>query len=982
MTNMCTYVGRKEAALKQREAALKAARESKDGRDGEVTTLRQELESAKEEVASAMDQLKEAESETKALRSMTQRTVLTQEEMLNSLFSILIDKSLKDGVVDVKRVGDRIILVKLVIGDLVLNVISAYAPQVGLNENSKREFWEGLEDMVSSVPVGEKLFIGGDLNGHVGTSSTSFEGVHGGFGFGTRNQEGEEILNFALAYDMFIANSFFRKRTSHLVTFSSGQHTSQIDFVLLRKEDMHACLDCKVIPRECVVTQHKLVVADFRFEIRLQRNKHNKVTRTKWWKLKGDVAQTFKERVIEEGPWAEEGDINIMWRKMAVCIRKIASEEFGLSQGNRREVKDTWWWNEDVQKAIKEKKDCYKRLHHDKCAENIEKYRIAKKSAKRAVSRARGQAFDNLYQRLDTKQGEKDIYRMAKIRERKTRDVNQVKCIKDEANQLLVKNEEIKNRWKEYFNKLFNGGNESSTIELDEPFDDNNRGFVRRIQEYEVKEALKRMKVGKAMGPDGIPIEENRSGVSQKLELWRQTLEAKGFRLSRSKTEYMKCDFSAMGYEDGDVSLDGQVVPKKDTFRYLGSMLQKDGDIDEDVSHRIKAGWLKWRQAAGVLCDPRVPHKLKGKFYRTAIRPTMLYGAECWPTKRRHVQQLCVAEMRMLRWICGHTRRDRVRNDDIRERVGVAPIEEKLMQHRLRWFGHIQRRSEEAPVHIGIIRRPENVKRGDNVQGRNKLAREMSDVMGEGNIESMLSVEMGLRELSSLKVLSSLLFLDFSKAKLRRGVLDPVHLLPPSSTNPSLTRLVGRAAAASNDMQDVRADIVKDALEHVAADDDGDLVEDAVVVAVGQHRRPSIVRQFTSDFKSPGEPKYLEAFGTTSSTLYNRIYVKFHFYCISLHASPESFQSDLSPEEAEDVSFKQAWLIYFWRRAKTHGVEEDIADDRLQLWIGRNAQAPNSHDAIDVERGLTELRKLGIEQQLWEGSRADIDQASLAMENQ
>jgi hypothetical protein len=59
------------------------------------------------------------------------------------------------------------------------------------------------------------------------------------------------------------------------------------------------------------------------------------------------VAQTFKERVIEEGHWAKEGDANIMWRKMATCIRKIASEEFGLSQGNRREVKDTWWWNED-----------------------------------------------------------------------------------------------------------------------------------------------------------------------------------------------------------------------------------------------------------------------------------------------------------------------------------------------------------------------------------------------------------------------------------------------------------------------------------------------------------------------------------------------------------------------------------------------------------------------------------------------------------
>jgi hypothetical protein len=96
----------------------------------------------------------------------------------------------------------------------------------------------------------------------------------------------------------------------------------------------------------------------------------------------------------------------------------------------------------------------------------------------------------------------------------------------------------------------------------------------------------------------------------------------------------MKCDFSATTQEEGDVRLDSQVVPKKDTFRYLGSMLQKNEDIDDDVSHRIKASWLKWRQASGVLCDPRVPLKLKDKFYRTTIRPDMLYGAKYWPTMR------------------------------------------------------------------------------------------------------------------------------------------------------------------------------------------------------------------------------------------------------------------------------------------------------------------------------------------------------------
>ena len=57
---------------------------------------------------------------------------------------------------------------------------------------------------------------------------------------------------------------------------------------------------------------------------------------------------------------------------------------------------------------------------------------------------------------------------------------------------------------------MFNGENENTIIQLDDSFDDTNRRFVRRIQEYEVREALKMMKGGKAMGPDGIPIKVRR----------------------------------------------------------------------------------------------------------------------------------------------------------------------------------------------------------------------------------------------------------------------------------------------------------------------------------------------------------------------------------------------------------------------------------------------------------------------------------------
>jgi hypothetical protein len=71
---------------------------------------------------------------------------------------------------------------------------------------------------------------------------------------------------------------------------------------------------------------------------------------------------------------------------MGTCIRKVASEEFGVSKGSGREAKDTWWWNDAVQKDIKEKKDCFHRLYLDRSASNIEKYKMAKNATKRVVS--------------------------------------------------------------------------------------------------------------------------------------------------------------------------------------------------------------------------------------------------------------------------------------------------------------------------------------------------------------------------------------------------------------------------------------------------------------------------------------------------------------------------------------------------------------------------------------------------------------------
>ena len=79
---------------------------------------------------------------------------------------VIIDKQLLDNVVEVRRKRDKILLVKLILDREIFN-ISVYAPQVGLDESSKRQFWDDLDEIVQGIPIREKLFIDGDLNGHV-----------------------------------------------------------------------------------------------------------------------------------------------------------------------------------------------------------------------------------------------------------------------------------------------------------------------------------------------------------------------------------------------------------------------------------------------------------------------------------------------------------------------------------------------------------------------------------------------------------------------------------------------------------------------------------------------------------------------------------------------------------------------------------------------------------------------------------------------
>ncbi|XP_009789628.1 uncharacterized protein [Nicotiana sylvestris] len=203
---------------------------------------------------------------------------------------ILVYRNLRELVVDVKRVNDRLMSIKLVVGGLTLSMVSAYAPQAGLGEEVKRQFWEDLDELVRGIMHTDKIFIGGDFNGHIRETVRDYDDVHGGFGFGVKNDGDTSLLDFSRALDLALANSYFHKREDHLVTFQSAVVKTHIDYLLCRKRDRGLCTDCKVIPSEWLLTQHRLLVMD----LEIKREKKKRVVfgqpKIKWGALTEDKA--------------------------------------------------------------------------------------------------------------------------------------------------------------------------------------------------------------------------------------------------------------------------------------------------------------------------------------------------------------------------------------------------------------------------------------------------------------------------------------------------------------------------------------------------------------------------------------------------------------------------------------------------------------------------------------------------------------------
>ena len=432
---------------------------------------------------------------------------------------ILVKEEICEKVVEIRRRSDRVMTTVLMFEEQMIRIVCAYGPQSGRNMEEKIQFYDQLACEWELGSSSEMILGLGDFNGHVGKQIDGFEGVHGGNGLGLRNVEGRLLLEFCDARELCVANTWYKKKEKNKITFRSGGNESEIDFIVVRKQERKFLKDVKVIPGEL---QHGLVLADVDDKKINKVIKKERLKKRKVWKLQDkEIKAKFEEKVAELISTKESE----LWSSFKESVLKACDEICGVTR-TRKSRGNTWWWNEEVKAAVANKKKAFKKWCSNRCEENKIIYKRMKNQTKRVISNAikveSKKEIDNL------RENPNNIFKLKRLLKQEGKDVEGGRCIRGSDGRLGCTEIDRRNIWKEHFEKIMNEENDwDQRTEVDMV-----EGPVEKVAQAEIVRAITEMKMGKAPGLSGVNSEliaaSGKIGIKVMTELCQRLFDGHG----------------------------------------------------------------------------------------------------------------------------------------------------------------------------------------------------------------------------------------------------------------------------------------------------------------------------------------------------------------------------------------------------------------------------------------------------------------------
>lgn len=393
------------------------------------------------------------------------------------------------------------------------SIIIVYGPNEDDKAVNKQHFWDQLTEAIETAKG--RLYIIGDFNSRVGMSDEEYRTVIGKWGENVRNDNGRRMIDFCLVNNLIITNTFFQHKDIHKYTreMLSRNERSIIDYIVIERQYRKTLIDTRVKRGPEIGSDHFVVVSKFK-DIEMGKNtttlSEKKQNETKYETIKSyklrdlNIAKEFEAEINKNLDYKEmeNEDIEHKWNHLKNVMLNAARKVCGIKRILKNK-KQTSWWTKEIKQQIKQKKLAWRNYLSNKTVERYNIYKNERTKTKMLIKTAKNEQWEKFGEKMeqDSKTNQKLFYKALKnMRTEKHQDTY---FIKNKNGAVITEEEEIIQRWKEYYQELLNAPKEDKKcVKIEIPDD---KGI--EIGKKELEQVIKELKNGKAPGFDKITTE-------------------------------------------------------------------------------------------------------------------------------------------------------------------------------------------------------------------------------------------------------------------------------------------------------------------------------------------------------------------------------------------------------------------------------------------------------------------------------------------